>query len=312
SYYGYVTYESHTFSAILRDLPGAVTVNNYTLIETTGIRLEVVHPLGDPAGVWRVEARAGTTTIARAYELRSGPEPKMDMVCVAGTPTLVLQGLEPGRTVRVALMFTNPWEMVDFSNGTGGEKLETFDSWSVQTGDFGELLAPLNFFPRVEVNSGFFFVNEAGLPINLATGAIIQGNTFFEADMALAYCAGYADRQSAALSPIPVNMRLTGFFAEAREVYYTFEGQAQQVVSLQALALDENSDLDLKITVAAPDGTPLAENDDAGSLRGELRSLRDSYIDGLTLPEDGLYTIILTRQNETEFSAFGLMVMTDD
>lgn len=99
---------------------------------------------------------------------------------------------------------------------------------------------------------------------------------------------------------------ITGNLRDHREVFYTFNSQSGDVVTLQAIALAPGymSDVvDVKITLEAPDATPLTKND-AAALRGELRHPTDSLIDDLVLPAAGVYTVVVTRVKSAESADF--------
>jgi hypothetical protein len=68
---------------------------------------------------------------------------------------------------------------------------------------------------------------------------------------------------------------------------WTFEGSADDLVTIEMIASD--SSLDSLLQLRAPDGDILTENDDASNVTV------DSRIDAFPLPDDGTYTIIATR-----------------
>jgi len=72
---------------------------------------------------------------------------------------------------------------------------------------------------------------------------------------------------------------------------YLFTGAAGQVVTITVRAT--SSDLDPKVTLIAPNETIVAENDDHEDSDPSLTSF-DSRIVGITLPQDGAYTVQIT------------------
>jgi serine/threonine protein kinase len=82
---------------------------------------------------------------------------------------------------------------------------------------------------------------------------------------------------------------------------YTFEGTANQVVSIQLWATNGNPDdnLDPYLKLLNPDGTLLEDNDDA------VATSRDSGLIGVTLWQDGTYTIVATRYREETGNSTG-------
>ncbi len=73
---------------------------------------------------------------------------------------------------------------------------------------------------------------------------------------------------------------------------YTYEGSVGQMVDIY-MNRDEG-DLDSLLIVLGPDGAEIARNDDSAE-----SETRDSAIEGLVLPADGIYTIIATRYQES-------------
>lgn len=71
---------------------------------------------------------------------------------------------------------------------------------------------------------------------------------------------------------------------------YTYAGTAGETISIALAALDGT--LDPLLRVLNPDGTVLAENDDAAVGDG------NSLVAGIDLPVDGVYTVIATRYRE--------------
>jgi hypothetical protein len=72
---------------------------------------------------------------------------------------------------------------------------------------------------------------------------------------------------------------------------WDFAGSTNQVISLLVVGISGN--LDPALQVIGPDGTVIAENDDRDSL------VRDAGLEALTLPDDGVYTIRVTRYGST-------------
>lgn len=78
---------------------------------------------------------------------------------------------------------------------------------------------------------------------------------------------------------------------------YAFEGSADQVVSIQLWAMDGS--LDPYLRLLNPDGTVYDENDDA------VATTSDSALMGITLWQDGTYTIVATRYREEAGNSVG-------
>ena len=71
------------------------------------------------------------------------------------------------------------------------------------------------------------------------------------------------------------------------EVSLTFEGQAGDVVTIDVAAT--SGDLDTVLILRGPDGSVVAENDDISI------TMTDSRIEGMTLPQSGTYTVVVSR-----------------
>lgn len=72
---------------------------------------------------------------------------------------------------------------------------------------------------------------------------------------------------------------------------WTFDGMADQAVSL--VAVGTSGDLDPVLELLGPGGDVIQENDDLDSL------VRDAGVEGFTLPEDGPYTVRVSRYGTT-------------
>lgn len=83
---------------------------------------------------------------------------------------------------------------------------------------------------------------------------------------------------------------------------WTFEGHADQVISV--LAVRTSGDLDPTLAVIGPGGRTVAENDDLDSL------VRDAGLEALSLPQDGTYTIWVTRYGGEDGTTAGEYELT--
>jgi serine protease Do len=82
---------------------------------------------------------------------------------------------------------------------------------------------------------------------------------------------------------------------------YTFEGKAGESVTITL----RSAEFDAYLELIGVDGKPLAANDDIGALTGSL-SATDAQIAAFTLPQDGRYTVRVTRfGRETARGVFG-------
>lgn len=90
---------------------------------------------------------------------------------------------------------------------------------------------------------------------------------------------------------------------ETPSLEYTFTGEAGISATFDLSAAD-GSDLDTLIVLLGPDGEELTRNDDR--VRGNTNSLITNFI----LPEDGDYTIIVTRYDDGATSTEGDFVLT--
>lgn len=83
---------------------------------------------------------------------------------------------------------------------------------------------------------------------------------------------------------------------------FTFEGSAGDVVTIEMTA--DSGNLDTHVTLVAPDGTTLTENDDI-----DLTNT-NSRIADFTLPETGTYTIIASRYDGEDGTSSGTFILS--
>ncbi len=81
-----------------------------------------------------------------------------------------------------------------------------------------------------------------------------------------------------------------------KQAQYDFIGRAGDVVSVLAYAARPNIDVDVQVSLLAPDGTEIGANNDATAdqvalFAPDLKSTRDAVIQNITLPADGTYTV---------------------
>ncbi len=80
------------------------------------------------------------------------------------------------------------------------------------------------------------------------------------------------------------------------EVEYRFAGRAGDRVNVLAYAFRSNIEVDVQLSLVAPSGEEIGANNDATEQQVErfapsLKSTRDAVLEGITLPEDGFYTV---------------------
>ena len=108
----------------------------------------------------------------------------------------------------------------------------------------------------------------------------------------------YGDRPSAELTEPDDDDPLT-------EASYRFFGQAGDTVTIMAFADEEESPLDLQLTLLGPGGETVAENLDASDeqreeYRRQLESEGDAILENLELPADGIYTIVVRPEPDAD------------
>jgi hypothetical protein len=89
---------------------------------------------------------------------------------------------------------------------------------------------------------------------------------------------------------------------EAISEDWTFEGRADEVISLVVVTL--RGDLDPTLQLIAPEGQTVAENDDLDSL------VRDAGLEALVLPADGSYTVRIARYQGQDGTTTGEYELT--
>ncbi len=105
--------------------------------------------------------------------------------------------------------------------------------------------------------------------------------------------------------PIPISYEdsVQGVITnEAPELMYTFEGQTGDVVTISMART--SGDLDTYLLLMAPNGEKITENDDIVS------GNTDSLIEAFTLPDDGTYTIVVTRYQRRTGTSTGEFTLT--
>ena len=99
---------------------------------------------------------------------------------------------------------------------------------------------------------------------------------------------------------ISLNERVTGTLTETdSHVYYTFEGETGQVVTVTL----ESNDFDAYLTLLRPDGDTIATDDDsAGNLNARIANF--------SLPESGTYTLVVSGSSGFSTGSFTLSTAT--
>lgn len=100
------------------------------------------------------------------------------------------------------------------------------------------------------------------------------------------------------------------------EASYRFSGRAGDVITIMTFAEEEESPLDLQVTLLGPDDSLVAENLDASEAQRDeygrqLESAGDAIIENLELPADGIYTIVVQPQEGSEALAGEFNVRLD-
>lgn len=121
----------------------------------------------------------------------------------------------------------------------------------------------------------------------------------------------YGDRPSGEFTGPDADEPLT-------EASYRFAGSAGDVLTIMAFAEEEDSPLDLQLTLLGPDGEAVAENLDASDeqrqeYRRQLESPGDAILENIELPADGVYTIVVRPepQSEVQVGEFNVRLDTD-
>lgn len=99
-----------------------------------------------------------------------------------------------------------------------------------------------------------------------------------------------ADADADAEAAAPLDETITGTVPDDSSFLHTFDGVGGQVVTITARAT--TTELDPRLTLTAPDGSVLAENDDHGTADPDLDTF-DARVADVTLPQTGAYTIAI-------------------
>lgn len=81
------------------------------------------------------------------------------------------------------------------------------------------------------------------------------------------------------------------------EAVYTFEGRADDMITVLAYPANRRSSVDMQVSLLDPSGTEIGAANSASDEQFErygddLRSLSDPVLENIILPEDGIYTIV--------------------
>lgn len=104
---------------------------------------------------------------------------------------------------------------------------------------------------------------------------------------------------------IAYNETVTGVIdSNTFEVAYTFEGESGDVVTIEMSVANSTDNLDTLIVLIDPNGQELASNDDVDL------STTNSAITEITLPDNGIYTVIATRYQGTDGLSSGEFILS--
>lgn len=268
-------------------------------LETTSVRVDIPNEIGLMTGIWQIEVQVGDTIIRRAYHLIEDNLKRIQSYCEGVYPRFLLNAFESGEKLDLVYVAIseNALSMID----SGDEApFEEITRWSVEIDDTGSLLIDPKFQPE---RNGYFVVVEPGA--NWQTNLDFVGNNN-PGPMAAAVIRRCGQNlESPTL--IETNRLITGanpsnFEAEYGQVVseveqYSFEAQANDTVTITTatyrdeLGSWETPDIDVTLELYAPDGTLIAENDDA--VTPQFDPL-DAEIADFVIPEDGEYTLVLT------------------
>ncbi len=254
------------------------------------IHVAITAAVGDPAGIWTIEARGPNQTVLQAYSVNENQF--MDLQCDGTTPVVVFNGFEPlsKHTLVLAQLDstnTNPDQQL------GGNYRE-IDRWTLQVDQAGTLIAVPNF---ALMNGVLALDGPEGWQ-----GNVDLRNGTNEDALTPKPCSSYFTPADAAAHPINYNAVVTGSFALGTDVssipqqyqlkshtYYVFQGRKGDKVSIHitgfkvGILSTDQADLQPSFTLQDSSGTLIAQGDD---------QLAD-----ITLVSDGLYTITIGYKN---------------
>lgn len=276
-----------------------------------GVRVELPHNAGLQQGVWTVEAVGAGLTLRRAYNLAAyATNAALISRCDGPSPLLQMTNFEPQSSLELVLV-----EVASYDGTLNEAALTSYTfteryRWSLNTDAQGEAIAYIG----QPFGTGYFVIADengawqTNLPDTSDNGSV--GLLAKEAQWA---CPRFTNSEIAMRYPLEYGQLISSRFAlsvgyedeadAVTELYYTFEGRAGDIVDLEMVSFtlddfyidpDDFVPLDPKLRLETPDGTVLAENDNADDPQhGEL----DSEIRDLILPEDGIYTIVASANN---------------
>jgi hypothetical protein len=232
---------------------------------------------------------------------------------------------------RLAVTSSTTWQLTYFAEGD----FLTLATGSVDNLDIFEEGSNLL---RIEVEDrkGLFFVNGSEIAVldlsfNTGAGEISIVTASFVGYEITGAVTRYEDFTIWSVGPPPtLTPTATPYIVPSARVgenrgeipesggdVWTYQGRSGEVLTIEVLAdnpsrtsADEEYDpdgLDALVIVYAPDGTRIAENDDA--VPGETT---DSRIEDLVLPVDGIYQIEVRSWEDRSGGAYTLVIESDD
>lgn len=242
-----------------------------------------------PMGIWQVEFSDGEITHTIAYQLSPGISQSLLGLCEEFYPILYFSGFEPNRDVEFIQVLASEYHPTR-KDGTVLKAEQIEQTYLEPVGDEGDLMA---YYGAILEQRRFFIIKE--------TLEWTYGGLFAEYPLV---CTVPASLEDAKIAPVTEGKLISGSLGGTNPdpIYYAFEGEAGQQVTISVVALDNA--FDPIIQLYDPDDALLTENDDAQpALFGEL----NSQIADFVLAQDGLYSIAISRVS-AESGAYVLLI----
>ncbi len=246
-----------------------------------------------PMGIWQVEFSDGETTYVIAYQLWAGMGQTIWSTCQDFNPIIYFGGFEPNQEVEFYRVLASEYHPTR-KEGIVLKAEQIEQTYVESVGEEGNLIA---YYGEIFEGRRVFIIKESIESPEYGG----YGGLFDEYPV---ICTVPISLEEAKAMPVMAGKLISGSLGgdNPDPIYYAFEGVAEQTVTITIVALDNV--FDPIVQLYDPEDTLLAENDDAQpAIFGEL----NSQIADFVLPQDGLYSIAISRVSP-ESGAYVLLI----
>lgn len=249
-----------------------------------------------PMGIWQVEFSDGETTYVIAYQLSPGILGRGQIftsLCDNFYPILYFFDFQPNQAVEFMQVLATEYHPTR-KEGIVLKAEQIEQTYVESMGEEGNLIA---YYGEILDQRRVFIINESIESPEYGG----YGGLFDEYPVT---CTVPVSLEEAKAMPVMVGKLISGSLGgnNPDPIYYAFEGEAGQAITITVVALDNT--FDPIVQLYDPSETLLAENDDAQpAIFGEL----NSQIADFVLPQNGLYSVSISRVS-AESGAYVLLI----